>query len=190
MDYRLSSAASRDKYVKNILRNKNIQTREEFKKLMIRKHPRKTKLDEDVCSLILISYKRLTGNGNRRRRPRKDKMMANRSLATAANLLDEYRFVDGRTRGQLPRIPEDEEIVPVDSHRVRGVPKATLGCWFISDDKEHIPEDEEIVPVDSHRVRGVPKATLGCCFISDDKEKDIVVLTRSKAARSTFLLAI
>ena len=82
--------------------------------------------------------------------------MANRSLATAANLLDEYRFVDGRTRGQLPRIPEDEEIVPVDSHRVRGVPKATPGC----------------------------------CFISDDKEKDIVVLTRSKAARSTFLLAI
>ena len=56
--------------------------------------------------------------------------------------------------------------------------------------REHIPEDEEIVPVDSHYVRGVPKATLGCCFISDDKEKDIVVLTRSKAARSTFLLAI
>ena len=116
--------------------------------------------------------------------------MPNLSLATSANLLDEYRFVDGRTRGRLPRIPEDEEIASEDSHCVRGVPKATLGCWFISDDKEHIPEDEEIVPVDSHRVRGVPKATPGCCFISDDKEKDIVVLTRSKAARSTFLLAI
>ena len=49
----------------------------------------------------------------------------------------------------------------MDSRRVRGVPKATLGCWFISDDKEPIPEDEEIVSEDSHRVRGVPKATLG-----------------------------
>ena len=65
MDYRLSSAASRDKYVKIILRNKNIQTRGSFKKLM------GAKFGGEALSLIMLSYWRVAGDGKKRCRQHK-----------------------------------------------------------------------------------------------------------------------
>ena len=56
MDDKLSSWKGRDKYVRNLMRNKNLQTRQEFKDLM------KQKFDGQVrmYSLIMLSYYHVT----------------------------------------------------------------------------------------------------------------------------------
>ena len=57
----MSSAASRDKYVKNILWNKNIRAKLEFKNLM------KTKFgDGNALSLLMLSYWYVAGGGKTR----------------------------------------------------------------------------------------------------------------------------
>ena len=69
MDDRLSSSKGRDKYVRNLMRNKNLQTRQEFKDLM------KQKFDgqERMYSLIMQSYWHVTkvSGPPRKRLPRK-----------------------------------------------------------------------------------------------------------------------
>ena len=69
MDDKLSSSKGRDKYVRNVLRNKNLQTRQEFKDLM------KQKFDgqERMYSLIMLSYYHVTKvrGPPRKRLPRK-----------------------------------------------------------------------------------------------------------------------
>ena len=109
----LSSSVYRDKYVKNILWNKNIQTKLEFKNLM------KTKFgDGNALSLLMLSYWYVAGDGKTRCRQHK----------------------------------------------------------FNTDNGEDASLDGP--------------ATVRWLLLSDDEEKDIVVLARSTATQSTFLLAV